>query len=144
MSSFGSWLRQLGAKLRTGFRRFMEGRYGTDKLNTWILGVGVGACVIAMFLPAVSFARLVLVTISYILLIWAMIRTFSRNTYKRYQENRKFLLLLDRVKDREHRYFTCPRCRQPVRVPKGKGKIAITCPKCRDQTLRHQISWKLP
>jgi ribosomal protein L37AE/L43A len=114
----------------------MEGRYGTDKLNTWILGVGVGACVIAMFLPAVSFARLVLVTISYILLIWAMIRTFSRNTYKRYQENRKFLLLLDRVKDREHRYFTCPRCRQPVRVPKGKGKIAITCPKCREKFVK--------
>lgn len=136
MSSFGSWLRQLGAKLRTGFRRFMEGHYGTDKLNTWILGVGVGACVIAMFLPAVSFARLVLVTISYILLIWAMIRTFSRNTYKRYQENRKFLLLLDRVKDREHRYFTCPRCRQPVRVPKGKGKIAITCPKCREKFVK--------
>ena len=136
MSSFGSWLRQLGARLRTGFRRFMEGRYGTDKLNTWILGVGVGACVIAMFLPAVSFARLVLVTISYILLIWAMIRTFSRNTYKRYQENRKFLLLLDRVKDREHRYFTCPRCRQPVRVPKGKGKIAITCPKCREKFVK--------
>ena len=136
MSGFGSWLRQLGAKLRTGFRRFMEGRYGTDKLNTWILGVGVGACVIAMFLPAVSFARLVLVTISYILLIWAMIRTFSRNTYKRYQENRKFLLLLDRVKDREHRYFTCPRCRQPVRVPKGKGKIAITCPKCREKFVK--------
>ena len=136
MSSFGSWLRQLGAKLRTGFRRFMEGRYGTDKLNTWILGVGVGACVIAMFLPAVSFARLVLVTISYILLIWAMIRTFSCNTYKRYQENRKFLLLLDRVKDREHRYFTCPRCRQPVRVPKGKGKIAITCPKCREKFVK--------
>lgn len=136
MSSFGSWLRQLGAKLRTGFRRFMEGRYGTDKLNTWILGVGVGACVIAMFLPAVSFARLVLVMISYILLIWAMIRTFSRNTYKRYQENRKFLLLLDRIKDREHRYFTCPRCRQPVRVPKGKGKIAITCPKCREKFVK--------
>ena len=136
MSSFGSWLRQLGAKLRTGFRRFMEGRYGTDKLNTWILGVGVGACVIAMFLPAVSCARLALVTISYILLIWAMIRTFSRNTYKRYQENRKFLLLLDRVKDREHRYFTCPRCRQPVRVPKGKGKIAITCPKCREKFVK--------
>ena len=117
MSSFGSWLRQLGDKLRTGFRRFKEGRYGPDKLNTRILGVGVGACVIAMFLPAVSFARLVLVTISYILLIWAMIRTFSRNTYKRYQEKRIFLLLLDRVKDREHRNFTCPRCRQPVRVP---------------------------
>ena len=136
MSSFGSWLRQLGAKLRTGFRRFMEGRYGTDKLNTWILGVGVGACVIAMFLPAVSFARLVLVTISYILLIWAMIRTFSRNTYKRYQENRRYLMLLDRIKDRDHKYFDCPRCRQPVRVPRGKGKISITCPKCKEKFIR--------
>ena len=136
MSSFGSWLRQLGAKLRTGFRRFMEGRYGTDKLNTWILGVGVGACVIAMFLPAVSFARLVLVTISYILLIWAMIRTFSRNTYKRYQENRKYLTFMERLKDREHRYFDCPRCRQPVRVPRGKGKIAITCPKCKEKFIK--------
>ena len=136
MSSFGSWLRQLGVKISTGFRRFMEGRYGTDKLNTWILGVGVGACVIAMFLPAVSFARLVLVTISYILLIWAMIRTFSRNTYKRYQENRRFLRLWERLRDRKHRYYNCPRCRQPVRVPRGKGKIAITCPKCREKFIR--------
>lgn len=135
MSSFGSWLRQLGVKLRTGFRRFMEGRYGTDKLNTWILGTGVVVCLIAMFLP-MSTVRLVLVLVSYILLAWAMLRTFSRNTYKRYQENRKFLLLLDRVKDREHRYFTCPRCRQPVRVPKGKGKIAITCPKCREKFVK--------
>ena len=135
MNNFRSWLRQLGAKLSAGLRRFMEGRYGTDKLNTWILGAGVVACLIAMFLP-MSSVRLVLTTVSYGLLIWAMLRTFSRNTYKRYQENRKFLLLLDRLKDREHRYFSCPRCRQPVRVPRGKGKIAITCPKCREKFVK--------
>ena len=46
------------------------------------------------------------------------------------------LMLLDRIKDREHRYFDCPKCRQPVRVPRGKGKIMITCPKCKERFQR--------
>ena len=61
---------------------------------------------------------------------------FSRNTYARYEENRKFLRFFDRLKDREHRYFSCPKCQQPVRVPRGKGKIAITCPKCREKFIK--------
>jgi len=113
----------------------MEGRYGTDKLNTTILGVGVIACILSLFIknPAVN---LILVTVSYGLMIWAIFRSFSRNTYKRYQENRKFLMFLERIRDKDHRYFDCPRCRQPVRVPKGKGKIAITCPKCREKFIK--------
>ena len=47
-----------------------------------------------------------------------------------------FLMLLDRIKDRQHKYFDCPKCRQPVRVPRGKGKIAITCPKCKEKFIR--------
>ena len=135
MNGIGNWLRQFGAKLRAGFMKFMMGRYGTDKLNTAILTLGVIVCLVAIFItnPAVDLA---LTLVSYGLMIWAMCRTFSRNTYKRYQENRKFLMLLDRIKDREHRYFSCPRCRQPVRVPKGKGKIAITCPKCREKFIK--------
>ena len=135
MNGFGNWLRQFGAKLRAGFMKFMMGRYGTDKLNTAILTVGVIVILATIFVasPAVDLA---LTLVSYGLMIWAMCRTFSRNTYKRYQENRKFLMLLDRIKDREHRYFSCPRCRQPVRVPKGKGKIAITCPKCREKFIK--------
>ena len=43
---------------------------------------------------------------------------------------------MDRIKDRQHRYFNCPRCRQVVRVPKGKGKISITCPKCREKFIK--------
>ena len=73
---------------------------------------------------------------SYATLIITLVRCFSRNTYKRYQENRRFLLLVDRIKDRNNRYYTCPKCRQTVRVPKGKGKIAITCPKCREKFIK--------
>ncbi len=135
MNGMGNWFRQLTARLRAGLRKFMEGRYGTDKFNTTILSVGVIACILSLFIkkPVIN---LILVTISYGLMIWAIFRSFSRNTYKRYQENRKYLMLLERIKDKDHRYFDCPRCRQPVRVPKGKGKIAITCPKCREKFIK--------
>jgi len=135
MSGFGGWLRNLGAKLSAGLRRFMMGRYGTDKLNMAILGAGLIACIISMF---VHFApvNLLLTLISYVLMGWAIFRTLSRNTYKRYQENRKYLMFLQRIKDREHRYYDCPRCHQQVRVPRGKGKISISCPKCKEKFIR--------
>ena len=135
MNGFGNWMRQLGAKLRMGLTRFMTGRYGTDKLNTVILTAGVIVCVVSLFIQSAA-VDLALTFVAYGLMFWAMFRTFSRNTYKRYQENRRFLMLLDRIKDREHRYFDCPRCHQPVRVPKGKGKIAITCPKCKEKFIK--------
>jgi len=116
-------------RIRQALQRFMAGRYGTDKLNTYILGLGLILCLVSMFVP-VTAVNLVLTAISYALMIWAIFRTLSRNTYRRYQENRRFLMFFDRIKDREHRYFDCPKCRQLVRVPRGKGKIMITCPKC--------------
>ena len=133
MGGISDWFRRLGAGIKAGLQRFMAGRYGTDKLNLTILGVGVALCLLSALIPP---AALVLTILSYSLLIWAMFRTLSRNTYKRYQENRKYLSLLDRLKDREHRYFDCPRCRQTVRVPKGKGKISITCPKCQEKFIK--------
>jgi hypothetical protein len=100
-----------------------------------ILGLGVALCVVTMLVrqPVVVMA---LTTLSYILMIWAIFRMLSRNTYKRYQENRKFLQFTGRMKDREHRYFDCPKCRQMVRVPRGKGKISITCPRCREKFVK--------
>ena len=120
------------SRIKQALQRFMTGRYGTDKLNTYILGLGLCLCLVSMFISSVI-ANLILTTLSYALMIWAISRTFSRKTYKRYQENRRFLMFLDRLKDREHRYFRCPKCRQSVRVPRGKGKIAITCPKCKEK-----------
>ena len=135
MNGIGGFFRNLGAKLTAGLRSFMAGRYGTDKLNTTILGVGLAVCLITMFVSVWPF-NLILTAISYGLMFWAMFRCLSRNTYKRYQENRKFLKIFDQLKDREHRYFDCPKCRQTVRVPRGKGKIAITCPKCREKFVK--------
>ena len=135
MRGFGAWLKNLGYKITAGMAKFMAGRYGTDKLNMTILGVGVALSLVSMFIR-VPLANLILTVLSYVLLIWALIRSFSRNTYKRYQENRKFLQIFGRLKDRQHRYFDCPKCHQMVRVPRGKGKISITCPRCREKFVK--------
>ena len=135
MNGFSAWLRRAGQRFSAGTRRFMMGRYGTDKLNMAILCAGVVACLLSVFIPSAAL-DLFLTLVSYVLMFWALFRMLSRNTYKRYQENRKYLMLVERFKDREHRYFDCPRCRQPVRVPRKKGKIAITCPKCKEKFIR--------
>ena len=122
-------------KLKRALQRFMMGRYGTDKLNMAILGAGVLLCVLVMINP-LPLLDGILTALSYCFMFWAIFRCLSRNTYKRYQENKKYLRFLERIKDREHRYFDCPRCRQPVRVPRGKGKIAITCPKCKEKFIK--------
>lgn len=127
--------RRMLDKLSAWMRRFMAGRYGTDQLNMAILGAGLVLCIISMFIR-IPQLNLLMTTISYALVFWAVFRTFSRNTYKRYEENRKFRQFFDRLKDRGHRYYTCPKCHQSVRVPRGKGKIAITCPRCRERFVR--------
>ena len=113
----------------------MMGRYGTDKLNMVILSAGLAVCLLSVFFDNAG-VNLLLTAVSYGLMIWALYRSFSRNTYKRYQENRKFLQFFDRLKDRDHRYYDCPKCRQVVRVPRGKGKIAITCPRCKERFVK--------
>ena len=135
MNNFSGWLHRLGTNFSAAVRRFFTGRYGHDKLNMVLLSAGLAVCVIGMFVRNVA-ADLILTLVSYVLLIISLVRCFSRNTYKRYQENRRFLLLMDRLKDKHNRYFNCPKCRQTVRVPRGKGKIAITCPKCREKFIK--------
>ena len=134
MNGFRNWFRQFRMNMAMAFRHFMTGRYGTDKLNSVILTAGLIVCLVGVFVGG-AFSGLFTI-ISYSLMFWALFRTFSRNTYKRYQENRKFMMFLDRVKDREHRYFSCPKCKQTVRVPRGKGKVAITCPRCKERFIK--------
>ena len=135
MNGFGSWFRQFSAKLTAALRNFMVGRYGTDRLNMVILCAGLVSSLLSVWIKAAPF-NLIFWALSYGLMIWAIARSLSRNTYKRYQENRKFLQIFDRLKDRDHRYFDCPKCRQMVRVPRGKGKISIPCPRCREKFVK--------
>jgi len=136
MNGFGNRPNNFFGKLRMGLQQFMAGRYGTDKLNMAILCVGLAFTFLSMLLPPVI-GKLIFTTVSYVCMFLAIFRSLSRNIYKRYEENRKFLLFFQKLKDKDHRYYNCPRCRQQVRVPKGKGKIAITCPKCKEKFIRN-------
>lgn len=122
-------------KIAAALQRFMEGRYGNDKLNITLLTVGAVICLVNLFF-AFPVLNLILTLVCYILMFLAIFRLLSRNTYQRYQENRKYLQFVERIKDRQHRYYDCPRCRQQVRVPRGKGKISISCPKCKEKFIK--------
>lgn len=122
-------------KFKAWLYRFMAGRYGTDKLNSLLLWIAAAFVLLSVFFQN-PWLNLVSVLLAYSLMGVVIFRSLSRNTYQRHKENRRYLNLLERLKDREHRYFTCPKCKQSVRVPKGKGKIAISCPKCREKFIK--------
>ena len=135
MNSIGSWFRQLSSRIRLALSHFMAGRYGNDKLNITILCTGLFLSLLSTWMKK-PIVNLLLVLLSYGLMIWAISRCLSRNTYRRYLENRRFLQAINRVKDRQNCYFDCPKCRQTVRVPRGKGKISITCPRCHERFVK--------
>lgn len=129
--------------MRNFFQRLMYGRYGVDTLNNTLLAV----CVVLMIFARV-FRQGWLDILSIILLVVCYLRLFSRNINARYRENQKFLNAVQpvrkwfggvkqRFRDRKtHRYYSCPNCGMTLRVPRGKGKINITCPKCRAQFIK--------
>lgn len=118
-------------------RNFMAGRYGPDHLNTALI---IASLVISLLSRFVHLP--ILVYLSYILLGLAVFRMISRNIPKRRSENDKYLRYwwpikqkikkwFSKVKSHKtHKFFKCPSCKNALRVPRGKGKLQITCPKC--------------
>lgn len=111
--------------------RFMYGRYGSDKLNMVLLVTGLVISLISSFSGV-----FLLGYVSWIPFFFVLFRMFSRNIPARRRENQRFVNFLNRLKDRDNRYFNCPQCHQMVRVPKGKGKINIRCPKCGNKFIK--------
>ena len=122
-------------KIGDWFRNFMMGRYGQDRLGTVLFAVGLGAMFVSMifgrFLWASAFSFL-----SWVLFLWCIFRMYSKNIEARSRENRAFTNFVAHLKDKNHRYFRCPQCRQTVRVPRGRGRINIRCPKCNRQFIK--------
>lgn len=113
-------------------RRFMSGRNGVDTL-AWFW------CILSILLNLVSgLTELsVLALLSNVAMVLALFRVFSRNTTQRYEENLRFTQFFARIKGRKtHCYYRCPGCKTKVRVPRGKGKIKITCPSCRESFIK--------
>ena len=124
------------------FRRFMYGRYGSDQLSTCLFFIYV-ILVVFQFAFRNSVPGMILMALSYVVVFIYFFRFLSRNIYKRQSENQKFLQMWTpvknylkylklRIQERNgvKKLFRCPKCHQTIRVPRGKGKIAITCPKC--------------
>ncbi|OCN01540.1 hypothetical protein A7X67_18365 [Clostridium sp. W14A] len=132
----------------------MAGRYGSDQLSIGLMAAYLLLIFIAnlLRLPLLSYLALAL-------LVWGLYRIFSRNISKRHQENAVFLRFWNRILQwfrtsssrfeswrsktlyrmndkKTHRYYRCPKCNNTLRVPKGKGKIVITCPVCHTEFVK--------
>ena len=129
--------------MREKLRQFMIGRYGTDGLNQFLSIASLVLLLIAIISRVNLFTYLGAAQ-----LLFCYCRTFSRNISKRTEENYKFYTLKDRVDnkfkgwkeqwaDRKvYHYYRCPQCRQKLRVPRGRGRIQISCPRCGTQFIK--------
>lgn len=122
--------------MREKMMRFMQGRYGNDRLGQVMLMVALICMVLSLFrIPFIS-------TVGLVVLILTYYRMFSRQIGKRAAENQKYLVLEWKLRarlqkwkqaiaqSRTHCIFRCPECRQKIRVPRHRGRIAISCRKC--------------
>ena len=125
--------------MKEKFYRFMQGRYGIDQLNSFLMIVCVICFIVNMFIGSI-----VLTFIAYGTWLFVIFRMFSKNIYARNRENDKYLkffsplsrwlkLKLMSKQDPSNIYFSCPKCKQMVRVPKGHGTVVVTCPNCQNK-----------
>ena len=126
-------------KIRDALYRFMYGRNGVDALN-WALFVLELVLSVISSLVRVQAVAGVLYFISLALMFVVLLRMFSRNLTQRRAENAKFLAWIApflndvrgakaRRADTAHKYARCS-CGAWCRVPRGVGKVELTCPKC--------------
>ena len=129
--------------MRDKFNKFMQGRYGVDELSRFTMGAALVLIILTMFIT--MFNRNLGSIFDFLgiaAIVYAYFRIFSRNIQQRYAENQKYLQMTSKVRLRfnkeknlmkqrkTHHIYSCPGCGQKVRIPRGKGKIEIECPKC--------------
>ena len=115
----------------------MQGRYGHDKLNTFIWIVAALLYLINLFVrtPILMIAILLVGAL-------AVYRSLSKNITKRLYENNRFVSIYTAAADffkrqfmkvrdfKTHRYLRCPHCKAQLRLKKRTGVQKIHCPKC--------------
>ena len=118
-------------------RRFMMGRYGVDQLSLAFIIAFIILNILSLFIPSVFLYVLYLALFAVF-----MFRILSKNIAARQKENYRFLRMWNpiqakfsgwktKLKNRkQYRYLVCPQCKGKMKVPRGKGKIRVTCPNC--------------
>ncbi len=121
--------------------RFMQGRNGVDSLSKFLLITGVVVVLLSALFGSHP-VGMFFYFLGWVVIIYCYFRMFSRNISKRYAENEAFLNRTYKIRSffqkqiniwkqrRVYHIYTCPGCRQKIRIPRGKGKIEIRCPKC--------------
>lgn len=119
----------------------MQGRNGVDSLSKFLLITGVVVVLLSALFGSHP-VGMFFYFLGWVVIIYCYFRMFSRNISKRYAENEAFLNRTYKIRSffqkqiniwkqrRVYHIYTCPGCRQKIRIPRGKGKIEIRCPKC--------------
>lgn len=132
---------------------FFSGRHGSDQLS---FAMSLAGLVLVVCSPAFENddVHMLLSAVGLALIIWSVFRVLSRDDARRTKENDAFMSLFRRTPSPERRHkaelrrqekerkrrlkeklkthemFYCPKCKAACFVPRGKGKVRITCPKC--------------
>ena len=126
--------------MRERMARFMAGRNGNDRLNLFILVLGIVFIILGIIFRNTAAGFFNLLTLAALVIVY--LRMFSRNLIKRQAENAKYMELRNSVissfrvlrerwtQRNDYKFFRCPSCRTVLRVPRGRGKILIVCKKC--------------
>ena len=126
----------------------MYGRYGTDKLNMFLV-IMLLVFEVGNFSVRNEYFSMVFTSWEFLLIFLIYYRMFSKNISKRYAENQKYLSIENRVRRffgkskymqqqrKEFHIYTCPQCKQKIRIPRRKGKISIRCPKCGNEFVKN-------
>lgn len=127
-------MRNFLTKLISKTRTFFYGRNGFDDLAKHTLIASIVIFLIYGFWPQ-GIIKFVLCILTYGLMAYSYFRILSKNLYKRVQENKKYVGAINMEKTRwqqrkTHKFYRCPKCKTWLRVPKGRGRITITCVKC--------------
>ena len=138
-----------GNDMKDKFFKFMEGRYGVDSYSRFTIGLALVCIIISIFFPGRSLIGAVLNTVGLLAIIYTYFRILSRNIQKRYAENQKYLAMTAKLRQRfnreknlmkqrkTHHIYSCPNCGQKIRIPRGKGRIEIDCPKCHTKFIKN-------
>lgn len=116
---------------------WMQGRYGMDQLYKGLIFLYIGLFILNLFIRSTF-----IMTLSLLLVAFALYRVLSKQTAKRAAENQRYLAFIlplkkkvlrnfNRVRDyKTHRYRQCPNCNTTLRLKKKIGTMTVNCPKC--------------
>lgn len=146
------------SRFRERFMQFMSGRNGVDEFSRFLNFLSLILLIISIFIPW-QVPRYILWVLGVGIMVYSYFRIFSRNYNARSKENQWFCSITRRNKGgyngygqsnyssytneqkkamdkKTHKIFKCPNCAQKIRVPKHKGKICISCPRCRNEFIK--------